>query len=1394
MIYEQDFLKKLDLEKNKTIFAKVTLLSLNELPIKEITGQVTEGSISIDGTSIIRRTCNLTLVTDENMFLDYYWTLKSKVQIELGVQNQIDNRYPEIIWYPQGIYILTNFSCTKNTNNCQITVSGQDKMSKLNGTLGGSFSAETVLDSIQENSIYYELIEDEESFGVRFDHFIKDCELVQLNSKDDLALDTYGYFIIQDLLQFKTVNTLDYYTTETMKQLFSYNNVTFFEWDENLRAYVVATSYKENTTYYQLVNSNLTIKEEEANARCFDNFTEITSDKKINFPCLAYRQNKYSVKLPITNFDEKSIKTNKIFYYDETNDRYSTETVSGYEENKKEKYYRFSWACPEFFKEDEDKRSLFNGVADVIKTSVDKKKWVVVNFEAEDNSINDDVAESDKIEMLLRGSEDNYWYLPPSINYSNLPTKKRSTYRIRFKRIKKDEIYGQTLYPRYKGRLFYTRNYDITQKKIPIKQIITELVHEYGQEPYHNIILEDIPDYGKEMLTYIGEEPLYLFKSEHENKVLNKDDKLQIVDKDSIVFVKYDNLINYDNEESQKKYYEEVLGKVEKDSLSGTGIQYWLASCGSEYLNTFKTTIETKIEEMKSAVDDLKTEYETAQSKEEESKKSMVNAKNEYQKAEGKLKNRVTLEEQEQIVKECQTNKDSQYNKYLEYKEIHKEALKKYQNNKTDKLKQEAQEAKEKKDFVYSIYQEIKKEYEEQKKILSEIKSDVTKSTSYYNQYTSYKKVNETDNANLNKARDKYNEATKEYEEFQSQGAKNYGKEKGAEALQKYISNNSEFNNSIYTTEFNKADLNESNLSSIRTALVKGVDIKEGITATIDKKTYSTEIVLSIEGFIEVLNLDEDTFYTLNAGLANFINSIDTRRKIIAEKNPIVFSGLNQSEVYIKIGNEFLSVEEADDTTYNYLQQYYWKPKQGVEFQVKNIDENFLLSQWETENNKPTFKSNNESGQIFKINQDDTCGYRQTELIYADDLICGLGTSVTAALDKIKSMLGEYEYFYDIDGKFRFRRKRTYLNNPFSILDISTEDERYAVNYFKSKYIYNLDNYAQILSFSHNPVINNVKNDFSIWGERKTVTGNTVPIYLRYAIDEKPARYESPWTEKIFTIYDKETYEKYYGNAENLQEKCDWRELIYQMAADFSKYGTLDPENPQQYDKNFNLKLSRSNQDLCTTFGLTGYEQYYTDLLGFWRTIYNPFWDFEINEEYDKRNFNNEHWIKTISNPENLNFWFDFLTSDNELNKFSVRKMGDRLKTQSSDKFNAVKYKTVPLILFSPSPNSKEISGELKAYDIIEIEDKLNENFTISTRGQDLSEACNNLVYENVLQQNSLTLSTIPIYYLEPNSLLQVNVPEDYLNGEYILNKINYTLAYNGQMSLSLIKKQNYIV
>ena len=99
MLYEKEFLLELDRWKHKTIYARITSLRLDETPIELIEGRVTGGSINLDGTSALRRTCSLSMTAENFNHSSYIWGLNTKFKLEVGVKNFINSAYPDIIWF-----------------------------------------------------------------------------------------------------------------------------------------------------------------------------------------------------------------------------------------------------------------------------------------------------------------------------------------------------------------------------------------------------------------------------------------------------------------------------------------------------------------------------------------------------------------------------------------------------------------------------------------------------------------------------------------------------------------------------------------------------------------------------------------------------------------------------------------------------------------------------------------------------------------------------------------------------------------------------------------------------------------------------------------------------------------------------------------------------------------------------------------------------------------------------------------------------------------------------------------------------------------------------------------------------------------------------------------------
>ena len=339
---------------------------------------------------------------------------------------------------------------------------------------------------------------------------------------------------------------------------------------------------------------------------------------------------------------------------------------------------------------------------------------------------------------------------------------------------------------------------------------------------------------------------------------------------------------------------------------------------------------------------------------------------------------------------------------------------------------------------------------------------------------------------------------------------------------------------------------------------------------------------------------------------------------------------------------------------------------------------------------------------VAKFEFGDDIGYRITELTYAGDLVSNIGDTIVSMLDKIKTMLGDFEYFYDEEGRFIFQRKPNYVNTAWSQFT-NNEDETY-VTYGndRRRFQFSFEGNKIITAIQNNPVLTNVRNDFVVWGKRKSVSGADLPIHARYAIDKKPMCYMTLggvlyYTQAAVAISSSLFYgpliddlEKHNNlkslniNYEQLKIddgtsienpnfvpipivnlsiglKVDWREIIYQMALDYfagqgcsqnnpikvaqihkdttgqhvnltsfqqlkiyeeqgnSEYinrlgiSTLeDLNNPIIVDKPDEILyyIGQNNPDFYPT-GYTGYEQYYTDMEGFWRQLYNPEYEYD---------------------------------------------------------------------------------------------------------------------------------------------------------------------------------------
>ena len=231
-------------------------------------------------------------------------------------------------------------------------------------------------------------------------------------------------------------------------------------------------------------------------------------------------------------------------------------------------------------------------------------------------------------------------------------------------------------------------------------------------------------------------------------------------------------------------------------------------------------------------------------------------------------------------------------------------------------------------------------------------------------------------------------------------------------------------------------------------------------------------------------------------------------------------------------------------------------------------------------------------------------GYRLTDLTYAGELMAQAGDAFTSILDKIVDMLGNFEYFYDLDGHFVFQKKKNYITSKWTGLTGSSTNEEnitYAEdNTSNDTFSYIFDGNYFITNFSSQPALANMRNDFSAWGVRTSATGAEIPVHMRMAIDDKPQYYKSF---NGVAYYTKNISQKITKN-DNDCLVGDWREIIYQMALDYYKNNSQD-DFYVKLRQNNTIKINGEITQLYPD-GRTGYERYYTDMEAFWRQLYIP--------------------------------------------------------------------------------------------------------------------------------------------------------------------------------------------
>ena len=424
-------------------------------------------------------------------------------------------------------------------------------------------------------------------------------------------------------------------------------------------------------------------------------------------------------------------------------------------------------------------------------------------------------------------------------------------------------------------------------------------------------------------------------------------------------------------------------------------------------------------------------------------------------------------------------------------------------------------------------------------------------------------------------------------------------------------------------------------------------------------------------------------------------------------------------------------------------------------------------------------------GTIKEFSYGQDIGYILTDFVYPGELVGNAGDTVVTILDQIKNTLGNYEYFYDIDGNFRFQEIKNYLNTSYSTFLINEINaDNYLVDYTSGKSVYTFEDANIIQSYSNSPQYQQIKNDFLVWGKRTSIDGNDVPIRYHLAIDSKPTVGNSY---KVFFFTDpddgttKAKKPVEFASKSNFPDKGETgiyyyaadTGIIYKWATDAKTYEqtpyTIETIKATDYRTELYMAGVASEP-----FGLDS-NYYYTELKNEWPKL------------YDMRN--QKFFEGVIDQPSDIDFFLDFIDTPTAISEFSIQNIGRRTTTLVDDSINCIFEPDSPdiVIIEAGSENADSIQRECEARKQ-EYAQVRSEIYAMLLNGGALRPAYDEIkkeLYQYTNYNEQISLTTLPIYYLEPNVRITVRDNQSGIYGDYMVKSISLPLDINGTMSLS---------
>ena len=247
---------------------------------------------------------------------------------------------------------------------------------------------------------------------------------------------------------------------------------------------------------------------------------------------------------------------------------------------------------------------------------------------------------------------------------------------------------------------------------------------------------------------------------------------------------------------------------------------------------------------------------------------------------------------------------------------------------------------------------------------------------------------------------------------------------------------------------------------------------------------------------------------------------------------------------------------------------------------------------------------------------------------------------------------------------------------------------------------------------------------------------------------------------------------KYYPVGEfTIHPTTNWRNILFYQ-------GFCDSVNGLNNVRKGNGEIVNSNY-------------YWAEMCNEWPKLY----DIEGHQE-NNENGKDDWYDGVLDMPTSLDWWLDLIDNNPVLNKFSVNTIGRRSYSKTDSQCNCVFEPDIPDIVMvhydeqGIDYRSKETQNQLLELGLIpvQVSEAIYDSVITGGTFNSCYQHIRQIITDYTNYNETISVTTLPIYHLEPNTRVSFNDPDSGIYGDYIINSISFDLGNGGTMNINATK------